>query len=284
MSYQQKKEEHLFHGFASGVGGYIERDFVKHPIPLVGGLALSVSGGIGSTCHNNYDFVYVDKNRDRAADFRLQADKIFTVVTGTEREDGWLTTAQSELVNLDINGVVRADLVRAVTTSFHSRRAKITDPKPEAVISTRGSELVNLTVRGVPVRLTPDETFDRYSTYGDLRSFMASGGSDAQSFRARNFLESAGTSEDYICDMERFSSDTHVRCSIFSEIRFERACEGVSQHCYSLAIPDFGRLYIGEVIVSNGEKQLNMLRFDLGCEVCGGGTGGAAGVNGETVP
>jgi hypothetical protein len=284
MSYHARTEEHLFHGFASGVGGYIERDFVKQPIPLAGGLALSVSGGVGSTCHNNYDFVYIDKNRERAADFRLQADKIFTVVTGAEREDGWLTTAQSELVNLDINGVVRADLVRAVTTSFHRRRANLDEPKAEAVISTKGSAFVNLTVRGVPVRVAPDETFERYATHEELRQFMASGSSEARAFRERNFLERSGRSDDYVCDMERFCSDTHVRCSIFQAIEFERECKDVTQHCYSLDIPDFGRLYIGEVLVSNGEKQLNMLRFDLGCDVCGGGTGGAAGVNGVTVP
>ena len=99
-----------------------------------------------------------------------------------------------------------------------------------------------------------------------------------------NFLEKAEKKADYIADLERFNNESLFRCSIFGDVALEGSSDDVTAHGYSLDIKDFGRLYIGEIIVSHGAKRLSMLRFDLGCVNCGGGTVGAADVNGETMP
>ena len=284
MSYEKKKEVLLYHAFALGAGGYVERDFKSEPIPLSAPLALSVSGGSGQNRQKNYEFVFRDPNKKRGADFRMTIGEVFTEVAATELEDRWLTTGRSELTNVDINGVVKADFVRGLLNSMHLKRKSLRSKKIEASVVTKGSEIRNLTVNGNAVLLANDDTIDRNPTHDGLRKFVNAKQKTAQAFRQCNFLEKSGSKVDYICDMERFNSPSHIRASIYGSIALEKQSDRVRAHCYSLDIDDFGRLYIGEVIVSHGSKRLNMLRFDLGCTNCGGGTGGSVDLNGETVP
>ena len=283
MSYEKRIEEHLYHAFALGVGGFLERDRKKQPIPIAAPNALSVSGGSGMSQQKGYEFTYRDSKR-KGRDFSITIDEVTTEVAATELEDRWLTMGRAELRNVNINNVVKADLVRGVLTSVHMKRKTLRAKKQEAPISAKGSAFENLTVNGVPVRLAMDDTIETNPTHEKLRKFMSGRLKEAASFRSRNFLEKSGLKDDYVCDMERFINASHIRCSIYSEIALERDTDGVKQHCYSLDIENFGRLYIGEIVVSNGSKRLNMLRFDLGCDNCGGGTGGSVDVNGETVP
>jgi hypothetical protein len=283
MSYEKRTEEHLYHAFALGVGGFLERDRKKQPIPIAAPNALSVSGGAGISQQKGYEYIYKDPKR-KGRDFSITVDEVTTEVVATELEDRWLTTGRAELRNVNINNVVKADMVRGVLTSVHVKRKTRRAKKQEAPVSAKGSAFENLTINGVPVRLVMDDAIESNPTHEKLRKFITGRQTAASTFRSRNFLEKSGMKDDYICDMEGFVSASHIRCSIYSDIALERETDGVKQHCYSLDIKDFGRLYIGEIVVANGSKRLNMLRFDLGCENCGGGTGGSVDVNGETVP
>jgi len=284
MSYEQRNEEHLFHAFALGAGGYIERDRKRKPIRLAAPNALSVSGGSGSCCLRDYEFVFRDPDKTRGSDFYMTIGEVVTEVAATELEDRWLTTGRVELINVDINGVVKADRVRGVLNSTHHKRRSLRDPKTEATISALGSEFENLTVNGIPIRLTRDEAIESHPTHQKLWKFLSGKDNAAKAFRLCHFLEESERKDDYVCDMERFNNESIFRCSIFGEVALERESKDVKSHCYSLDIKDFGRLYVGEIIVSRGSKRLNMLRFDLGCDNCGGGTGGSVDVNGETMP
>jgi hypothetical protein len=283
MSYEKRTEEHLYHAFALGVGGFLERDRKKQPIAIAAPNALSVSGGSGLSQQKGYEFVYRDPKR-QGRDFSITVDEVTTEVAATELEDRWLTMGRAELRNVNINDVVKADLVRGVLTSMHMKRKTLRAKKQEAPISAKGSAFENLTVKGVPVRLAMDDTIESNPTHEKLRKFTTGRQKAAETFRSRNFLQKSGSKDDYICDMERFINESQIRCSIYSEIALERDTDGVKQHCYSLDIADFGRLYIGEIVVADGSKRLNMLRFDLGCVNCGGGTGGSVDVNGATMP
>jgi hypothetical protein len=284
MSYEQRKEEHLYHAFALGAGGYIERDRKKVPIPIAAPNALSVWGGSGETRQKGYEFVFKDPKTKRGADFHMTIGEVLTEVAATELEDRWMTFARSELRNVNINGVVKADLVRGVLNSTHMKRKSMRQKKLEAPVSARGSEFQNLTVNGISVRVALDETIETHATREKLWKFLNGKKKDCEIFRLHNFLGKSEKKAAYVADMERFNNASHFRCSIFGEVALEGKSDAVTACGYSMDIKDFGRLYIGEIIVSHGSKRLNMLRFDLGCDNCGGGTGGSADVNGETMP
>ena len=65
-------------------------------------------------------------------------------------------------------------------------------------------------------------------------------------------------------------------------------------HGYSVDLTDaahpddpalnLGRVFFGEMIVGDEMKRLNMIRWDLGCDTCGGGSGGGADMNGLPMP
>jgi len=70
MSYEKRTEEHLYHAFALGVGGFLERDRKKQPIPIAAPNALSVSGGSGMSQQKGYEFTYRDSKR-KGRDFSI---------------------------------------------------------------------------------------------------------------------------------------------------------------------------------------------------------------------
>jgi hypothetical protein len=59
-------------------------------------------------------------------------------------------------------------------------------------------------------------------------------------------------------------------------------CEGKLGHVIDL--PDFGRIYLAELLLDRGSFQLIMLRFELGCPVVGDTSVVTAKINGRTQP
>jgi hypothetical protein len=51
-----------------------------------------------------------------------------------------------------------------------------------------------------------------------------------------------------------------------------------------IIVPQFGKLFFGEVIMKNGLRHVTMLRFQLGSPLGGGGTVGGGTGNGSTWP
>jgi hypothetical protein len=53
---------------------------------------------------------------------------------------------------------------------------------------------------------------------------------------------------------------------------------------HAVEIPDFGRIFLGELLVCPGSVQFAWIRAELGCSVSGGVSAASARANGSTVP
>ncbi|HWS71066.1 MAG TPA: hypothetical protein VN605_03085, partial [Thermoanaerobaculia bacterium] len=54
---------------------------------------------------------------------------------------------------------------------------------------------------------------------------------------------------------------------------------------YGIVVREFGRVNLAEVTMKRGQRRLNMIRLDLGCPLCGTGSGGSVEGNGTpTMP
>ena len=78
----------------------------------------------------------------------------------------------------------------------------------------------------------------------------------------------------------------HVLCSLVNEITVDesqRKCPG-RRLGHVFDIPDVGKMYLAELVITHGEFQLIMLRFELGCPVVGNTSAVTSRINGVSGP
>jgi len=103
-------------------------------------------------------------------------------------------------------------------------------------------------------------------------------------FCRHNLLTIGNDGPEYVQDLARkYISERYTRCSIINEIRRPEEAR-FEVYGYSIYIPDFGRIFFGELQAADGMKRLNMLRWNLGCADCGDGTSCATDMNGVPMP
>ena len=71
-------------------------------------------------------------------------------------------------------------------------------------------------------------------------------------------------------------------CSLVKDMKIN--CPGVKTVGHAFEVPEFGRVYIGEVIAERCKRTVTMLRIQLGCSVVGGVTAAQTAGNGRTLP
>jgi hypothetical protein len=62
------------------------------------------------------------------------------------------------------------------------------------------------------------------------------------------------------------------------------SCPGVTQKGHVFTVPEFGKVFVAEVVAENSRRILTMLRFEMGSPGGGTGTAGQAQANGKTIP
>jgi hypothetical protein len=82
-------------------------------------------------------------------------------------------------------------------------------------------------------------------------------------------------------DSDRKGKDGYLLCSLVDGVG--GAIPGRS-FGHVLEVPDFGRIFLGELIVSPPSFRISMVRAELGCTVHGGGSGPTAAVAVHGVP
>ena len=75
-------------------------------------------------------------------------------------------------------------------------------------------------------------------------------------------------------------------CNLVKGIEaLERGNDSSVKRCgHALHIPDFGNIFLGEMLVSRNSAQLTMLRAEMGCMAEGTVSLGSAFSNGQTMP
>lgn len=272
------KRIHYHHADGVAVAGRINRPF-EDLIPHQASISLAPTGGHATIRSEGFGFREI-----------LSYKAAHTEVAGTaSKPDGpWTTLVSTTVEGLNVLDVVTADRMVARISTDHPAEGYV--PK----VSFVGTHFENLRIGGKEVKpilnldLCLQGNGKNYPTQpviehqgfldqvNDQKSpFLAQKqtlGAKVSNFVSRHAYDYAGNT--------RAKDSGHVLCSLVQ--KFEE--EGPGQVGHVIDIPDFGRLYLAELLVDQGSFQLIMLRFELGCPVVGDASIVAARINGKTYP
>jgi hypothetical protein len=241
----QKRFAYKAHGVALAATFTKPRaEFLEAQAPV----ALPVTGGMSSAVVENFNFQNI-------ISFRRTASH----ASGTQNPDtkAFNTLVTSETEGFNILGVVSADRIVVRVASKHfidppQGAAKI----PEPSMVTLGSHIDNLRIAGHPIGLKLDlAPLCEWDTYSKVLEGCHK--------RGTGYKVAGGT----------------IITSIFSEIDTDLPHVG-----NRIDFPEFGSLYLGELIIDADERRLTMIRFELGCSYSGSGGAGGADTNGSPIP
>lgn len=247
-----------YHASAHVLSGRFHRP-VEHFIEVQGATSLPTIGGHGSARIENFqlrEFVSLRKG--------------YTHVSGSkhESEDVHTTLVTAALEGLNILDVVTADRIVARLASSHN----VNDNEPR--ITMVGTKFENLRIAGSDIHVEVDtELFERIQTFEDA---------------TKEFHSNAE-----FCKMveDPFKTGKPVKkpeahgvflCSCVKEMK--TSCPGVKRVGHCFVIPEFGKVFLGEVLLRHAQRTLTMLRFELGSPVSGDATLAQVFSNGRTWP
>jgi len=239
----QSHRTYLYNAHGHALSGQIFRPF-EQLIEVQAAMSLPTAGGYGSA---------------RAENFRLKEivsfNAAYTQVSGSQKkEDSSHTTLVSSTVEgLNILDVVTADRVIARLASHHPPGHK------EPHIILLGSHFENLKIAGCPVTVELDhEFFLRVDTFEAVRNEFKS---NAEFRKMTEDLYHTGQRQ------ELPEIDGVLHCSLVKDMK--TTCPGVRRDGHAFSVPQFGRIFLAEVIVEHGKRTLTMLRLDLGSPTSG---------------
>jgi len=265
----------LFHAYAAGLSGKIHRPY-EETLEVQAPSALPPSGGVSNGSSKGVkvrDFLQCDSVVSRSTGE-------FQAATGTYETR---VTAAAEQFNL--GGVVTADLVRAQVHSSHSQ-----DEKSEPSIVPEGSAIINLRVLGTLIEFENlSDLFTELNTMTKLRDRHK----ENPDFRTRiheytMVVRFAELAENHLhryfpfcrsSPQEELHETRHAAIlPLFRVLTPSGPGFKVVQNV--IHIENFGRLHLGELIVTPTERRVTAVHVDLGSPTGGHFTVCSVGANG----
>jgi len=276
----------FYHGQGVGLGGAVTRPF-QHLIDAKGAASLPITGGKSTASFGKH--VVPDVKDPKSADLPkvVSIDETLTELQGTLDQDGVHRTHVTTTVHgLNVRDRVTADLVVAKVLSEHFPNEE------EPRISVKGSEIKNLKIDNVPVNVEfHHEIFEELNTHTKFKNRFDQDTNFRKQMR-RQFLW--GDSEpkeipDFLQEQYKFTdaqksvpeSKGIVPCSVVKSVK---GGNGFQTFNHVLVIPDFGKLFLGELLLQKYARRLTMMRFELGSPVGGQVTVAGADSNGVGWP
>jgi hypothetical protein len=241
---KQQNSRFLYRANGLVVGGFLQRPTDELIDPQGGGARLAITGGYNSSRIENF------RHRDI-----LSIGSGHSMVSGRKSVDGerFETVVTSVIENLNILGIVTAERIVARVASFHPDQ-----DGAEPSISPLGSYFQGLRVYGREVHYTClTDSFRDPETCKELSTFS----SMEKKIRGDDKLKG------HILPDEGWEAKGLLPLSLMRDLRL-----GDDEDCLPgnfIEIPDFGVVYLGELIVSQQTRRLTMLRVQLGCAVDG---------------
>jgi hypothetical protein len=273
-------------------------------IPSQASVVLAPSGGEGSQTVRNFNYKGI-----------ISFDEASVYVAGSQSGPYRNTVATALIRNLNLMNMVHIELLSARVTSEH-RAVDDQDESPcdEPQFTFEGSILDNVRIAGRPTNITLDHSvFSRYPKHSDF--VTAFEGLPAAEEKLLGTTRATGTEKTLAeCYARRFGWQAAncdkgapekrgvIRCSLVDDIpdipnfpdedltnretrRANDKNNPVRRNGYIVRIADFGTIAIGEVILKEQQRTVNMLRFNLGSPIDGSGTACSSTTNGaEMVP
>jgi hypothetical protein len=261
------KRVHYYHADASALGGHIRRPFDK-AIPVQAAVSLPPVGGY-LEAHGRKDPKESDVNSI------VSFEAAYSHVSGSvSKKNGAVTTMVTSTVeNFNVLDTFTADRMVAQISLDHPSDGYI--PK----VSLIGTQFENVRIGGNRVEIILDLDICRHSNEGAYPSERCM---RDQQFLAKveeqyRRIKDAASMPDWIEDRTipdwvkgRYQWDDsedkqrkkgYVLCSIVEEIRGKFP----GKHYHNIIeIPEFGKIFLGELVVDYGSFQLIMARLELG--------------------
>lgn len=271
------KKTFYFHGDASSLGGFIDKPIHK-AIPSQAASSLPPVGGHVTARSDAFNFEEI-----------ISCRSAYTKVSGRlVAEDGpgsALVTAVVE--GLNILEVVKAERIVAQITVEHSGGDDFSQ------VHFTGSTCEGLKIGGYDARPTFNADLlesvtgtPRKAVNGAL--FQQTG--RQQAAKLKKSVEGGENPDAFRWLIDRYGwmnakrelgKDGFLLCSLVDGVNQEIPGRSFA---HVLDIPEFGRIFLGEVMVFPARLQLSMIRAELGCNTGGGGNGPVVGVGIHTIP
>jgi len=263
---------YFYHANAVGLAGEISRPF-QETIPAQAATCLAPTGGIASSEIRNFQLKNV-------LSFRRAAVRVAGSFDPDRQQHN--TMAQATVEGLSVLDVVTADRIVANLSAAASSR----DAEPR--ITASGSYFENLRIFGKPAEAEfASSSFEQYNTFERFSDAVKLRDENARSLLVGNNLESikpgdhpslerlkkAWEKQVYSQKRDRFYWATLVRS-------IERTDPSIRNYGSILVVPNFGLIHLAEFLIQHGQRQLNMLRFELGSPVGGSIVAACASCNG----
>lgn len=290
---------YFYHAHAVALGGVVERPSPQ-TIDAQAACALSISGGTSSASVNKFD------------NGLISFDSAQSTVTGSaERKNGhdvYYTGSSVVINNLSVAGVFKADQIVARMTCEHiipiaTGFASPPNDPSEPTILTTGSHFDNLRIAGYPVKVDmAHEIFNQFPTFQHCCDAWDGTGGSAGKADDKTALHDCllgsslpdplpadspehlqTISEGFRIQSTAMNLRPTVLCSFVKQVTGINSGE-IKNWGPIIKIPQFGTIYLGEVILRHGQRHLNMFRLQLGSPQAGGFVGGSTGGNGGTFP
>jgi hypothetical protein len=270
----------FYHGQGVGLGGIITRP-IKQTIDTKAAVSLPITGGKDTNSTGAYR---VPNLKDPDI---ISIESADTEVTGTLDDDGvYRTRVKSTVTGLNVGGVVTADSVVASLLSEHY------PDEPEPRIDVSGSKFENFKINGQPITVELDDTLFRdLNTFGKFRDKFDKDPTFKKDIRKRFLWGDLNPDEVPECWREQYDfaqrqkslpkAQGNVPCSV---VKSTAGGSGFQTFRHILVIPNFGALFLGEVLMQDYARRLTMMRFKLGSPQAGDVTVASAETNGAGYP
>ncbi len=248
-----------YNAHAHGLSGRFDRP-VEHFIEVQAATSLPTTGGHGNSRVSNFQF-------QEFVSFK----SAYSHVSGSQkREDGTYTTLTTATVEgLNILDVVTADRIVARLASQHPAE------HDEPHIAVLGSKFENLRIAGCPAEVELNhELFLRLDTFDAIRKELASNG-DFRKMAEDPFR--TGQTQKVPPDPQGV-----FLCSLAKDMK--TTCPGVKRQGHAFIVPQFGKVFVAEMLAKHGSRTLTMLRVEMGSPVSGTALAAEAIINGNPWP
>ena len=269
---------HVFHGCASGVSAHIRRP-QKHLLPVQGSSSLPVTGGlsesqVGATHLEKY--ISFETVTTSASGDYVDAEAGVATTRGEVDFDAVPTETK---VTADVRGLVVLGRVHVGRASMGliSRSAAAGE---QPAIRLEGNRLEGVRIDDSPLKITIAEDF--YQEH-DTQAKLAKRHSVGFAKKHTGLLLPLDEDGDPIAKLPE--ADGKLKCTIVQEISWEGAPHPTATiHGHVVRVPNFGRIYFGEMFITGDSRRLTMVRFQLGSDDGGEVTVAEGENNGGTWP
>jgi hypothetical protein len=272
------KKAFYFHADASSLGGFIEKPFQKHLPPQASASLPSVGGHI-STRTEAFDFEGV-----------ISCRAAHTRVSGMHLdEDGSASIlVTSVLEGLNILEIIKAARIVAQVTAEYPAAGGF--PR----ISFAGSHFDQFVIGHTDASIALNSGLLGFASGKAARAVLTQSlFHETGRQQAAKLVKSAKAESDpdtlrwltnrygWMDSDRKPEKDGFSLCSLVDGVGGEIPGRSFG---HVLDIPDFGRIFLGEVLVYPRSVQISMVRAELGCTTHGKVSVGAASVRGGTIP